>query len=109
MLNMFSKKEYQDISPQEFQEKMNEENTIILDVRTDGEVAEGAIPGHKHIDINQPGFLSEVSKLDSDKTFLVYCRSGGRSGMACSLMAKNGFSNLYNMKGGVLAWRGELV
>lgn len=108
-MGLFSKKQYEDISSKEFQEKMNGENIVVLDVRTDDEVAQGAISGYKHIDINKPGFLSEVGKMDKDKTFLVYCRSGGRSGMACSLMAKNGFTNLYNLKGGIMGWTGDVV
>lgn len=108
-MGLFSKKQYEDISSKEFQEKMKEDNTVILDVRTSAEVNEGAIPGHVHIDINQPGFLTEAGKLNKDQTFLVYCRSGGRSGMACSLMAKNGFENLYNLRGGIMGWTGEVA
>jgi rhodanese-related sulfurtransferase len=108
-MGLFGKKEYEDINSAQFQEKMTGDNVVILDVRTDGEVAEGAIPGHVHVDVNQPGFLDKVKKYDADKTFLVYCRSGGRSGMACSLMAKNGFNDLYNLKGGIMGWTGEVA
>jgi rhodanese-related sulfurtransferase len=52
--------------------------------------------------------MEKVSELDKTKEFLVYCRSGGRSGMACGLMAKNGFDKLNNLKGGIMAWNGPV-
>lgn len=101
-------KSYSDISAVEFADKMKNTDAIILDVRTAGEVAEGKIPASIHIDINQGGFMEKVSELDKTKEFLVYCRSGGRSGMACGLMAKNGFDKLNNLKGGIMAWNGPV-
>jgi len=86
-----------------------DENAVILDVRTQEEVAEGMIPNAKHIDIFRPDFTAKVLDLDKSKNYYVYCRSGGRSANACQAMSQMGFSKLVNLSGGVMAWQGELV
>ena len=69
-----------------------DDNAIILDVRTDEEVAEGKIPNAIHIDIYKgQGFIYAVEELDKSKNFYVYCRSGGRSAQACAIMNQLGF------------------
>lgn len=87
-----------------------DENAVVLDVRTDAEVAEGIIPNAVHIDIYKgQGFIDEVESLDKTKNYYVYCRSGNRSGQACSIMGQLGFENAYNLEGGILEWEGDLV
>lgn len=81
-----------------------ETETVILDVRSQAELADGSVPNHILIDIMQPDFSSKIAQLDKNKTYLVYCRSGNRSGKACSLMAQMGFQSLYNLEGGIMAW-----
>lgn len=76
-------------------------NAILLDVRTAGEVAQGAIKGHKHIDIMSTSFAEKISKLDKEKSYFIYCRSGNRSGQACNFMFNQGFTKLYNLSGGI--------
>ena len=58
------------------------------------------------ININLEGsdFASEVSKLDKNATIAVYCRSGNRSGVATEQMAELGFTDMYDMQGGILDW-----
>lgn len=82
-------------------------NVVILDVRTKGEFDEGAIPDALLIDVNDPNFSSETAKLDQDKTYLVYCRSGMRSMKACSYLEGKGFKDLSNLVGGYIAWSNE--
>ena len=63
------------------------ENAVILDVRTEDEVANGIIPGAINIDIYKgQGFIYQVEELDKDKTYFVYCLAGGRSAQACGIM-----------------------
>lgn len=81
-------------------------NPIILDVRSPGELAEGFIPNYKQVNFFNTSFREELERLDRSKTYLVYCRSGRRSGKACQMMSKMGFENLYNLRGGVQAWNG---
>lgn len=79
----------------------------LLDVRTPGETAQGIIAGATEIDINDPAFAQKVAKLDKNKPVLVYCRSGARSGSAMRQMAGLGFTQVYNLAGGIMAWQGS--
>ncbi len=76
----------------------------ILDVRTPQEQAGGMIAGAKGIDVTAPDFAEKVAKLDKDETYLVYCKSGGRSTRACQIMSEQGFEDIYNLQGGYTAW-----
>ena len=85
-------------------------NAVVLDVRTDAEVAEGIIPNAIQINIYEgQGFVYKLEELDKNKNYYVYCRSGNRSGQACAIMNQLGFENAYNLVGGILEWKGELV
>ena len=98
-----------DIAPEEWAEKIQtDEQAVILDVRTPEEVEEGHIPGAIHIDFYLgQGFLDGLEELDPTKNYYVYCRSGNRSGQACAVMQSRGFSNTFNLPGGMLDWEGE--
>jgi len=88
----------------------NDDNAVIIDVRTDDEVADGIIKNAIHLDIYKgQDFINEIEKLDTDKNYYVYCRSGNRSGQACGIMNQLGFENAYNLEGGILEWEGDLV
>lgn len=85
-------------------------NAVILDVRTPAEVAEGIIPNAITIDIYKgDAFIEDIEALDKTKNYFVYCRSGARSGQACSIMNQLGIENAYNLVGGILNWKGEIV
>ncbi len=87
----------------------NDKNAVILDVRTPEEFNSGKIPKAVNIDIYKgQGFIYMVDELDKSKNFYVYCRSGARSGQACSVMNQMGISNAYNLLGGLMEWRGEV-
>ncbi|THD66403.1 rhodanese-like domain-containing protein [Robertkochia marina] len=88
----------------------NDANAVVLDVRTEKEVSQGMIPDALHLDIYKgQEFIDELEKLDKDKNYYVYCRSGNRSGQACSIMNQLGIANAYNLMGGMLEWEGEVV
>ena len=95
---------YEDLGPKEFLAAYkNSANAVLLDVRTAPEIEEGNIEGHVDIDI-QTGFTQRIAELDKSKAYFIYCRSGNRSGQACRYMATQGFNELYNLKGGMIAW-----
>jgi rhodanese-related sulfurtransferase len=98
-----------DLSQEEWRKQLeNDDNAAILDVRTAEEVEAGYIPNAQHIDIFKgQEFLDEVDKLDKNKNYYVYCRSGNRSGQACAIMNQKGFENTYNLIGGFSEWQGE--
>ena len=95
-----------DLNPTEFKAAIAKDNNIVvLDVRTPKEVAQGVIPGAKVIDFYGDNFKVELGKLDKSKTYMVYCKSGGRSGKTCKALEDAGISNYHNLKGGITAWK----
>ena len=103
----------EDITTQEaftlIQENENNPDFVILDVRTPEEFAEGHLENAINLDYYSETFWDELNKLDKDKTYLVYCRSGNRSGKGKTLgiMKELGFREAYNMLGGIVEWKAE--
>ena len=94
------------ISPAEAQKRIAEGNVAVIDVRTAGEVAEGMIAGATHADILTPSdFEKSLSSLDPSKPIIVYCKVGGRSKKAADLLIDRGFFQVYNISGGMDAWK----
>jgi len=81
-----------------------ENSPIIIDVRTQEEFAAGYIAGATLIDISSAGFVDAISALDRSATYFVYCRSGNRSATATSTMIELGFTSVYELDGGIVAW-----
>ena len=100
-----------DLSQEEWATQLAEDdNAVVLDVRTTEELEEGYIPNAMNIDIYLgQGFLDEVEKLDKSKNYYVYCRSGNRSGQACAILNSIGIENAYNLEGGFMNWDGDIV
>ncbi len=96
---------YKDISPAEFAGRMSDEGVTILDVRTPAEVAGGMIEGATHLDFRGPDFEQRLAQLNTDRTFLVYCASGGRSGRTAGLLSEHGAQRVFNLEGGYAAWK----
>lgn len=76
-------------------------SAILLDVRTPSEFAAGHIDKAVNIDFEDPSFAANIERLDTAKTYFVYCRSGNRSGQAVSVMTSKGFKNIYELDGGL--------
>ncbi|BAO54182.1 rhodanese-like domain-containing protein [Nonlabens marinus] len=98
------------LSNSEWKEEVaNDSNAIILDVRTDDEVAEGILKNAIHHDIHQPQeFMAALDNMDKSKNYYVYCRAGSRSSQACQIMDQMGFENTYNLTGGFSNWDGAV-
>lgn len=93
-----------------FDALVKKDNPVIIDVRTAAEVTEGIIPGATiFADVNDAAFEATIAKLDTSKSYIVYCRSGARSNKAADIMLTKGFKNVYNLSGGVLNWKGAIV
>ena len=80
---------------------------IILDIRTPKEFSAGHIAGARRIDFYANSFAQEFRSLDRNKTYLVYCRSGNRSGQLMQAVEKMDFKSVYNMKSGLVDWVGQ--
>ena len=101
MFNMFTKQSNGiDISIDEFKEKFQEEQGVVIDVRTQEEYEEGhLVKTDKLLDFTNGEFQDSLSDLDKDKTYYLYCRTGNRSGQAARIMKSQGFENVYNVGG----------
>lgn len=100
-----TKKNYENVNASTFKQLLSETpNAVIIDVRTAAEVRSGAIKGATNIDLMRMDFQQNIAKLDKNKTYFVYCRSGNRSGQACQLMGDMGFEKVYNLSGGMMGW-----
>jgi len=93
------------VSPMDATQLMNHSNAVVLDVREDKELTEGSIVNAIHIplgDIN-----NQIKKIEKykEKPVVVICRSGHRSASACNTLRKQGFAQVYNLRGGVMAWQ----
>lgn len=75
-------------------------NIKLLDVRTPKETSMGIINGALEIDFRAKDFKEKVNKLDRSESYVVYCKSGGRSSKAADIMQQMGFSSIYNLEGG---------
>ena len=93
------------ISIEEAVTKLQNEDVILIDVRTDGEYASGHLEGCQHINIGSKSFEDGIQKLSKNKRYIVYCHAGGRSAKACKIMKEMGFVSLYNLDGGISAWK----
>lgn len=91
------------------QQLKDDGDAVLLDVRTEVEVAEGIIPNAKNLDIFKgQAFIYEVDALDKTKNYYVYCKAGSRSAQACAIMNQLGFENTFNLLGGFSEWTGEV-
>ncbi|HMR48737.1 MAG TPA: rhodanese-like domain-containing protein [Arachnia sp.] len=70
------------------------EGTVLIDVRTPQEFADGHLQDAINIDIQSPDFTAQLSELPTDGSYVVYCRSGNRSAQAISQMTQLGFTTL---------------
>lgn len=87
----------------------NEDNSdfVIMDVRTLEEYINEHIAGSILLDFNADDFETELDKLDKSKTFLLYCRSGNRSSKSAGIMSELGFTDVYDIDGGINQWKAE--
>jgi len=92
------------VGAQEFKTLAEQKGGLYLDVRTPGEVARGHLPNASVIDINDPRFEQKIAVMQKDKPVFVYCASGARSSAAAEMMVRAGFSEVYNLLGGIGSW-----
>lgn len=97
----------ENITTKEFYKNISESKSDVqlVDVRTPGEFNSGHLKNAYNIDYNDRRFLTEINTLDKNKPTYVYCRSGARSAGAMEDMIGLGFTQVYNMTGGIKAWK----
>jgi rhodanese-related sulfurtransferase len=95
----------EDLNSSEFSNKLKEDNNaVLLDIRTPNEFSQGHIPNAILMNIYDPTFADDIQQLDKNKNYYLYCRSGNRSYHAGKLMVQSGFKKVYNLSSGILDW-----
>jgi rhodanese-related sulfurtransferase len=101
----------QSISPREFKQlldkRSNDPDTVLLDIRTPREFKSGHIRGAQLLDYYSSEFVEKLKRLDREKTYLVYCRSGNRSGKSLKIFKRLGFQRVYHLDTGIFGWLKE--
>jgi len=101
----------EDITPQEaftlIQNNQNNPDFVVIDVRTPEEFTEEHIENATNINFYSESFRDMLNNLDKNKTYLIYCKVGGRSGSALDIMVELNFKEVYNVSGGIIAWNAE--
>jgi rhodanese-related sulfurtransferase len=92
------------LSSEAFKAKVENKEVQLIDVRTPNEFQSGHIKGAKNIDFYSGKFNEEFNKLDKNKPVYVYCRSGRRSRETAIKLAAMGFTEIYDLKGGILKY-----
>ncbi|GAA6743668.1 rhodanese-like domain-containing protein [Thermus antranikianii] len=95
---------YQNIGPQELYQAVDQ-GAVVVDVRTPQEFAEGHVPGAINLPVE--AIPQWADTLPKDKPVYLYCRSGNRSRQAAEYLKRKGYTNLYNLEGGILAIQRE--
>ncbi len=97
-------RKYKQLGVNEAVRLLNDDNVFCVDVREDKELDGGIIKGARHIPVSQ--LNSHLNELEKHKNnpVLVYCRSGSRSAHACNTLTKQGFEDVSNLAGGIIAW-----
>ncbi|WP_196887914.1 rhodanese-like domain-containing protein [Aureivirga sp. CE67] len=88
----------------DFAEKIKEKGILLVDVRTTGEVKGGKIGNAQNFDVNNPNFINSFSSIDKNREILLYCQGGIRSQKAMKILKANGFTNVFDLKGGYNSW-----
>jgi rhodanese-related sulfurtransferase len=98
---------FKNIDVDTFKSIAQNKNITILDVRTAEEVKSGKIKNAIHIDFFDKEFDNKINLLDKSKPVYVYCKVGGRSIRAAEKLIKSGFNTVYNLTGGIDAWKAK--
>lgn len=99
---------YKILVADQYEQAITDQNVQIIDVRTADEFADGHVKGAKNINIQNKNFELIANDLDKEKPVYIYCRSGMRSAKAGKALEEMGFKEIYDLKGGILAWKGLL-
>lgn len=92
------------ISPEQAVILLNDEATVILDVREASEFAKGHIEQARHVPAGKVAERANDLQADKTSNIIVYCESGTRSPQACRKLTELGFPNIFELRGGLLAW-----
>lgn len=78
-----------------------ESNKVLIDVRSDEEILINSVDDFIQINFYKDDFYENLLNLDKEENIFLLCRSGRRSGLAAKFLKENGYSKVYNIKGGI--------
>ncbi len=107
VLGLIAGEPNQVLTPSQFEQKMQEVQGKLLDVRTPDEYNSGHLSGALNLDFFSESFKNELAKLPKDQVYYVYCKSGGRSGKTRKLLNDAGFTQVFDLEGGITRWISE--
>ena len=93
------------LNSDKFEQKLQDSDIQLVDVRTPAEFADGHLPNAINVNVMDDNFDAEMAKLDKEKPVMVYCKSGGRSAKAASKLKVQGFKNISDLDGGITSWK----
>ena len=93
------------VEPLEATRLINHEDAVVLDIREPNEMGNGYILNSVHVPLGQLNQNLQRLEKYKKRPIVVSCRTGSRSGIACGTLDKHGFNELYNLRGGILAWQ----
>ena len=96
---------YKELAPTDFQQSLQAQQAVLLDVRTPEEFTAGHLSNALNIDYKNENFENQLKTLDTTKTYFIYCKGGVRSEKAADVMKEMGFKQVYNLDGGIDAWQ----
>lgn len=102
--NSAQQSKIQHVSVAEFAKLIAKNDGVLIDVRTQGEIASGHIKGALFLDYLNGDFQNNFPKISKDKPVYLYCRSGNRSNKAALQLVEKGYTKVYNLQGGYGAW-----
>ena len=101
----------QDLSARQFKQMLDHHATdtdiVLLDIRTPQEFQAGHIRGAVLINYYASDFIDKLKALDREKTYLVYCRTGNRTGRSLPIFSRLGFQRVYHLETGISGWLRE--
>jgi rhodanese-related sulfurtransferase len=93
---------YKNIDADQLEFMRNRQPILLVDIRSESEVAQARIEGALHIPMHLLPF--RLNDLDQEHPVVLYCRSGARSAQASAFLAQQGVSNVHNLLGGIMDW-----
>lgn len=100
---LFAKPRVKEVDPAEARRRHDEKTAVVIDVREPHELREGYIAGARHIPLGR--LQAYVNELLDELEIIFVCRSGNRSAGAAAALTKAGHANVYNLAGGMIAWK----
>ena len=92
-----------EIDSQNLQARMDAGDDLhLLDIRSEAEVTHGVLPNARHLPMHL--IPLKMSEFPADTEIVLYCRSGARSYHACSYLMQQGYTNVVNLRGGIIDW-----